>query len=284
MKYQSSSYRVGMGLHPSHYSYLEQRPATEVAWFAASSEKYLDSRGRALETLQQVRQDYPLALHGSGMNLGNAEGLHLDYLKKLRELIEQVEPFVVSDHVAWTGTSHHHLHDLLPLPHNEETLQVLARNIDLAQSQLKTALALENIASYVSYRSDDMSEWEFISELTCRTGCNLVLDLSAVMTNAHNHHFDPLKYLEHIPMDRVVQVNLAGPIKQGGSLYNTKATDVPNIVWELFKQVAPRIRHLPIAIEREQNIPEFSDLEMDVIKASFILENSYEVERSTELV
>ncbi|MGE5086174.1 MAG: DUF692 domain-containing protein [Bacillota bacterium] len=284
MKYQSSAYKVGTGLRSSHYSYLEQRPATEASWFEATSEEYLDTRGRPFEILKMVRHDYPVAFHGLGLNLGCIDGVRLDYLRKLHDLAEQVEPFIISDHIGWTGYRNHNMHDLLPLPLTQGSLQILSENIDLAQSYLKTTLLVENISTYLNYRHNEMTEWEFMKELSRQTGCGILLDLSSVYVNSQNYGFNPKIFLDHLPMEHVRQIHLGGPTNHGDFLVNTRANEVSPPVWDLLKYVAAKVRHLPIAIERDGNIPAFNDLEMEIIKASFILENSYDNERRAESV
>lgn len=280
----SFTHKVGLGLRAPHYNYLEQRPQTEVAWFEAQSETYLDSRGRPIEMLQLIRQDYPVALHGVSMNIGNPEGVRLDYLQKLRDLIERVDPFIVSDHLCWTGSTEMNLHDLLPLPFTDDSVATLVNNIDAVQNFLRRPLILENVSTYISYRRSDMNEWDFISEVSRRSGCGILLDLNNVHINSHNHGFDPRYYLNHIPMDRVAQVHVAGASDYGGFLFDTHSTEISSEVWDLFKMMAPQIRHLPILIERDDDIPDFHELEVEVMKAVFILENSYEADRSTESV
>jgi uncharacterized protein (UPF0276 family) len=284
MRYQTPSFKVGMGLHPSHFSYLEQRPLTDVAWFEASSEEFMNPLSRSMEVLEKVRHDYPIALHGSHLNIGSPRGVDSEYLSELRNLIERVEPFIVSDHLCWTGGDRNNLHGLFPLPLNQESLQIVCNNIDSVQSQLKTSIALENIASYVNFTDNDSSEIEFISEISRRTGCGLVLDLGALFVNSKNHGFNPHKYLQIFPLNQLVQVHLSGPTETESHWLDKKASEITRPVWDLFKYLAPHIRHLPIATERHRNIPDFSELEMEVIKASFILENNNENERSTASV
>lgn len=279
MRSQFHSHKVGMGLRPPHYPYLEERPTTEVAWFEAVSENYMDSRGRPLEILTTLRKDYPLALHGAGMNIGSPTGVRLDYLNKLRELIDRVEPFIVSDHICWTGIPHQNMHDLLPLPYTQESLQRIVDNIDFVQNYLRTPLVLENVATYLSFRGNEMSEWEFVSAISKKSGCALLLDINNIYINSYNHGFDPQEYLRALPLERVAQIHLAGPSDRGTHLFDTHAEDIPDVVWNLFKSLAPQIRHLPVCIERDDNIPHFQELEVEVIKAAYILENTHETAR-----
>ncbi|MDG0815638.1 MNIO family bufferin maturase [Bdellovibrio svalbardensis] len=280
MRSQFHSHKVGLGLRPPHYPYLETSPTTEVAWFEAVSENYMDSRGRPLEMLTALRKDYPLALHGVGMNIGSASGVRIEYLNKLRDLIDRVEPFIVSDHICWTATSHQNMHDLLPLPYTQESLECLIENIDFVQNYLRTPLVLENVSTYLSFRANEMTEWEFVAEVSKRSGCGLLLDINNVYVNSYNHGYDPRTYLNAIPLERVAQIHLAGPTDKGTHLFDTHAEDIPDAVWSLFKTLAPKIRHIPVCIERDDNIPDFRELEAEILKAASILEKSNETARS----
>ncbi|WP_413580515.1 DUF692 domain-containing protein [Bdellovibrio sp. HCB288] len=284
MMHSRSNYKVGMMLHGAHFPYLQSEPHTDVAWLEGTTEDYLSPQSYSLEVLKKLRHDYPVALHGSHLNIGSPQGPDLNYLKALRTLNENIEPFLISDHLSWNGSSDLNMHNLLPLPWNEETLQVVCNNIDAAQSHLKTPIALENIATYVNYADSNQTEIEFISELARRTGCGLVLDLTALFVNSLNHGFCPGRFLQKVPMNQVKLVHLSGPTETESHWIDKKATAISTPVWELFKQMAPLIRHLPIGIERIKNIPDFNELEMEVIKASFILESSNDNQRSPAFV
>ncbi|AFY02694.1 MNIO family bufferin maturase [Bdellovibrio bacteriovorus] len=284
MQNSSFSHKVGMGLRAPHFPYLEQRPSTEVAWFEAQTETYIHTHGRSMEMLQTIRQDYPVALHGISMNIGAPEGIRVDYLQGLRELIDRVEPFIVSDHMSWNSISGQNFHNLLPIPFTEDSLQTLVNNIDFVQNFLRRALVLENISTYISYHHSHMNEWDFISEVSKRSGCALLLDVNNIYVNSRNHGFDPKYFINHIPLDRVAQIHLSGPSDYGDFLYDTHSQEIPSQVWDLFKMLAPQVRHLPVLIERDDDIPDFRELEVEVMKAAYILENSYETERTTESV
>ncbi|HEX7672950.1 MAG TPA: DUF692 domain-containing protein [Bdellovibrio sp.] len=281
---QFVSHKVGMGLRPPHYPYLEENPQTDVAWFEAISENYMDSLGRPLELLLKLRKDYPIALHGVSMNIGSTAGIRVDYLEKLRNLIDRVEPFIVSDHICWTGIGTQNMHDLLPLPYTEDSLQQVVDNIDFVQDYLRRPLALENVSTYLSFRHNEMPEWDFVSEVSKRSGCALLLDINNAYVNGMNHGFDPINFLRSIPLDRVAQIHMAGPSDYGRYMFDTHANEIPEEVWSLFTQMAPQISHIPICIERDEDIPDFKTLETEVMKAAYILESSHESQRSTIFV
>lgn len=279
-----SKHKVGLGLRSAHYSYLETNPVTTAGCFEALTEQYLDSRGKPHEFLMKIRQEYPIALHGMSLNVGSSEGVNRTYLAQLVRLAEQVEPFIISDHLSWTGSSKHHLHSLLPLPYTYETLDVLSANIDLVQSVLRRPLALENITNYLLNQHNEMSEVEFINLLTKRTGCQLLLDLNSVYNNSLNHDFDAETYVRSLDASKIAQIHLAGATETDSVFIDNHGQEVSPELWALFLKIAPAVRHLPVIIERDRNIPHFQELEKEISKAIHLMESTDEIERNPALV
>lgn len=266
-----SKHRVGVGLRPTHYPYLETRPRIQASWFEAITENYMDSMGRPREMLRKIRQDYPLALHGVSLNIGAAEGVRLDYLKRLQSLIDDIDPFIVSDHLCWTGVQQQNLHDLLPLPFHCSQFSILVQNISIVQETLKRPIVLENISSYFRFVADEMSEWDFINEVCAQTGCQVLLDINNVLVNAFNHHFAPADFINGLRLDHVAQIHLGGHTDCGRFLFDTH-TEITDPVWRFLEKTATKIGHLPLLIERDEDIPPFQVLEQDVVKALNILQ------------
>lgn len=277
-------HKVGLGLRSAHYAYLESAPLTNVGCFEALSEQYLDSRGRPHEILMKLRHEYPLALHGMSLNVGSAEGVNRTYLAQLTKLAEQVEPFIISEHLSWTGSSEQYLHNLLPLPYTYESLDILTENIDLVQAVLRRPLALENITNYLLSEHNEMSEVDFINCLTRRTGCQLLLDLNSVYNNSINHDFDPEAYVMALDADKIAQIHLAGATETESVLIDNHGQEVSPELWALFLKIAPHIRHLPVIIERDRNIPHFTALEKEVSMAIHLMESTDETQRNPALV
>lgn len=265
----------GVGLRPTHYPYLEEHQPQGVRWFEAISENYMDSQGRPRDKLLGVRRDYPLSLHGVSMSLLSPSGLNPQYLKKLKALVDQTEPFLVSDHLCWTGMPGKNLHDLLPFPFTTECLEVAARNIDQAQTVLGRPMVIENASSYMQFRGSEMTEWDFLLELTQRTGAKILLDINNVYVSAMNHGYDPYTYLNAIPPERVGQIHLAGHTDLGDFLFDTHSAPVNTSVWEMFSHYIKQAPEIPFMIEWDEEIPEFPVLEEQIAQASAIWEEHH---------
>jgi len=255
--------KIGVGLRPTHYPHLENQPKLEVNWFEAISENFMDSNGRPLEMLEFIRSNYPVALHGVSLNLANPDGLSDKYLDKLGKLVERIEPLIVSDHLCWTGTNAHgSIHDLLPLPYTQETVQVIVRNIESVQTRLKRPLAVENVSTYLRFKHSEMTEWDFVSQILKQTGCQLLLDVNNIYVNSQNHGFDPKVFIDAIPAGQVSQIHLAGHTDAGDYLFDTHSSPVSKDVWDLFEYTIRKISpSTPILIEWDEDIPEFNKVQ-----------------------
>ena len=257
----------GLGLRPDHYeAILTDRP--QVDFFEALTENYLVPGGKALNNLDRVRLEYPLVLHGVSLSIGSTEPIDRDYLKALKTLTQRVEPAWVSDHLCWTGTGGVNLHDLMPLPYTREALQHLAPRIRQVQDFLGERILLENVSSYVAYEASDMSEWEFLAELSREADCLLLLDVNNVYVNSVNHHFDPDEFIRSIPVDRVAQIHLAGHERQETFIIDTHDAPIVDAVWALYRRTCQRMGPVSTMIERDANIPPLQDLlaELDIAR------------------
>lgn len=263
----------GIGLRREHYDHvLSERSA--VPWFEVISENFMGAGGRPRYILERVRQDYPVALHGVSLSLGSAEPLHADYLRRLRELVSWVKPGLVSDHLCWTAIGGHNSHDLLPLPFTEEAARNAARKIREVQDFLGRPILIENISSYVEFRESEMAEWEFLSAVALEADCYVLLDVNNLYVNSRNHGFDPRRYLEGVPADRVRQFHMAGHEDHAHVVIDTHDHPICDAVWTLYRHAVERFGPQPTLIERDARVPEFEVLEREAAQADEILESS----------
>ena len=268
-RFQRPELGCGVGLRTEHYeTILAEWP--KVNWFEAISENFMDSGGRPLFVLEQVRERYPVALHGVALSIGSADPLNRDYLKRLKSLVYRIQPVIVSDHVCWAGVDGENLHDLLPLPFTEEAVSLVAARAAQVQDFLGRRILLENASTYITFKHSEMTEWEFISAIAKRSGCGILLDVNNVFVNATNHGFDALEYIRSMPKNYVEQIHLAGHTNMGKFLFDTHSAEVTDCVWSLYREA---LRHLgPVAtlIERDENIPPFHELMEEVRRAEQI--------------
>jgi hypothetical protein len=152
------------------------------------------------------------------------------------------------------------LHDLLPIPYTREALDHVVGRVAYVQDYLKRPIAIENVSTYVEFAHSEMPEWEFISELTKRTGCWLVFDVNNVFVSAFNHGWDARAFIDGVPADRVVQFHLAGHEHNTSHIIDTHDALVPEEVWDLYRASVKRFGPVSTIIERDDNIPPLADL------------------------
>ncbi|WP_244247464.1 DUF692 domain-containing protein [Leptospira montravelensis] len=264
--------KFGVGLRREHYPYLMEKPNTDIDWFEVISENYMNTEGRPMSVLESIRKDYPITCHGVGMSLGSSNEIDPKYLKDLKLLIDRVDPFLVSDHLAWNHFNGNRLHELIPVPYHEESLEVIANHIDQVQNELQRQIAVENISAYFQYTSSTMNECEFLSLLTQKTGCLILLDINNIYVNAKNFQFNPIDFIKTIPKKSITQIHLAGFTDMGNFLFDTHAEPVHSEVWNLLETSLEYIpENVPIMIEWDENVPEFHKLETELNKARKIM-------------
>ena len=274
---RESNKKVGVGFRHAHFPEilegLSQGEKFPIGWFEAISENFINTRGRPFEVLMKVREHYEFSLHGVSLNIASHEEINFQYLEKLKQLYEVVDPFLVSDHLCWTGGKASNLHNLLPFPYSEENLVFLSEKVLKVQDFLKRPLAFENLSAYFSLNSGDYTEAEFLRELSLKTDCKILLDINNVFVNSENQKFNPYEFLDTVPLERVSEIHLAGHTDQGDFLFDTHSEPVCEEVWNLYQYVIEK-RQIPTLIEWDENIPSLNRLFEEAEIATSLLEGA----------
>lgn len=270
---------VGVGLRPKHYQEILDTLPRNIGWFEAISENYMGlgelQGGRPIFILEKIRSHYPVVLHGVSLSIGSTDPLDRNYLSKLRDLYDRIEPSWVSDHLCWTGVGGENLHDLLPLPYTKKTLEWIVPRIHSVQDFLKRPMLFENVSSYLSFGFSEMEEWDFVEEVAKQTGCGILLDINNIYVSAINHQFDPNSYLEAIPKEIVGQFHLAGHTTYDTHLIDTHDHPVCHEVWKLFDQTIKKFGPISTLIEWDDKIPTLSELCEEAVRAKKIIEKNH---------
>jgi uncharacterized protein (UPF0276 family) len=259
----------GLGLRPVHYPDFLREGQT-VDWLEIISENYMVPGGKPLAMLDAIVERYPVAMHGVSLSIGSSDGLDASYLAELKALATRVQPLWISDHLCWTGVQGRNSHDLLPLPYSEEALRLVVRHVDQVQNTLGQRILLENVSSYLEYRSSEMSEWEFLRQVSEQADCLLLLDVNNIYVSGINHGFDPIAFLNHLPVERVQQMHLAGHSDHGDYIVDTHDHPVAEPVWDLYRYACSRFGAVATMIERDDNIPELDVLIAELDRARAI--------------
>jgi uncharacterized protein (UPF0276 family) len=256
----------GIGLRTVHFPHiLANHPS--IDWFEVLSENFMDTGGRPLYVLDQVAERYPVVLHGVSMSVGSTDPIDFDYLGKLKALAARTQARWVSDHLCWTGVAGINVHDLLPMPYTDESLEHVAARVRVISDFLERPLVLENPSTYVEFSASTWSECDFLAELARRADCGILLDVNNVYVSAFNHGYDPNDYLDRIPGDRVVQIHLAGHTNKGTHILDTHSDHVIEEVWSLYRRVYQRMGGISTLLEWDEAIPSFDVVHAEALKA-----------------
>ena len=256
----------GIGLRSVHYEHvLNNKPS--IDWFEILSENYMDTGGRPLHVLDQVAERYPVVLHGVSLSVGSTDPVDFDYLRKLKALGKRINARWISDHLCWTGVAGHNTHDLLPMPYTNEALKHTIEHVKIIQDFMERPIALENASTYLEFSASTWHEADFIRELTEQADCGILLDVNNVYVSSFNHGFDPKAYIDKIPVDRVVQMHLAGHTNKGTHILDTHSDYVIDSVWELYRYAHRRLGGVSTLLEWDANIPDFDVVHGEALKA-----------------
>lgn len=255
--------RTGIGIKPVHYdALLADKPP--LAFLEVHAENYMGAGGPPHAWLEALANIYPLSFHGVDMSLGGAQRLDRDHLARWRKLIDRYQPALISEHIAWSQFGGHGLHDLLPLPYTDQSLDIVCEHIDDMQTALGRTILVENPSTYLTFADSHIAEADFMVAVARRSGCGLLLDINNVYVNARNHGFDSKDWLARIPGDLVGEIHLAGHalIREDG--FEMRIDDhggrVNDRVWDLYRQTIARIGKRPTLIEWDTDVPELGVL------------------------
>jgi uncharacterized protein (UPF0276 family) len=246
---------VGIGLRAPHAAEVAAtRP--NLAFIEVHAENYM-AETVALKRLLELRRDYPISIHGVALSLGSAEELDRLHLSRFKRLNERVEPTLVSEHLTWSAIGDVYLNDLLPLPYTEESLDLFCYHVEEMQVALRRRVLIENPASYLRYRHSSIPEPEFLTEVVHRTGCGILCDVNNLYVSATNFRFDPIAYLDALPIDAIGETHLAGhhTAEDVDILIDDHGSRVAEPVWNLHAAALQRFGPVPALIEWDTNLP-----------------------------
>jgi len=262
--------RTGIGLRAIHHSEsIARRP--DVGWFEIHSENYFAQGGAVLRVLGEVREHYPLSLHGVGLSIGSTDPLDRTHLAEVSRLVRDFEPMLVSEHLSWGSVGGRFTNDLLPLPYTEEALRHMTDRVRQVQDFLGRQILIENVSSYLQFVCSDIAEWDFLAALAHESGCGVLLDVNNVYVSAMNHGFDAYEFLKGIPRRAVQEMHLAGHssrvVGDREVLIDTHDAPVCDEVWSLYAAAVARFGPVPTLIEWDAKIPELDVLVAEAHKA-----------------
>jgi uncharacterized protein (UPF0276 family) len=265
--------RVGLGWRPELAAgildALDQIDVLEVI-----ADDYVDAGRQRRQSLKVLARQVPLHLHSIGLGLAGAEEVCGKRLDRLARLVNEVEPEIWSEHLAFVRAGGIEIGHLAAPPRNEASVANAAGNLRNAREVVGSMPLMENIATLLDPPCSSLSEQAWIADIMSASGCGLVLDLHNLHANATNFGFEPLQFLSEIPLERVGCVHVAGgqwiTVPGGDKRYilDDHLHDVGEPVYDLLSELAARVTQpLTVVLERDGAYPPMPALLQELAQA-----------------
>jgi uncharacterized protein (UPF0276 family) len=267
---------VGIGFRHKYFQKLLTLPTTELPqldWLEFTPENYIGFGGYSKYYLDEMFKLYPVIPHGVSLSIGSVDDFDKDYLKGLDQLLSEYNPPWFSDHLCFSSVNGYYSNDLIPLPRTIESVEHLSNRIKFLQDRFQKPFLIENISYYLEYPDNAISDHEFISLILEKADCGLLLDMNNIYVNSINHKYDPYQYLNSLPLNRVVQVHIAGHTEYSDIVIDTHGNPVKDDVWKLLEYFLKDHNPCAVMIERDLNLPPFEELMAEYGKLKKIWEN-----------
>lgn len=224
--------------------------------------------GRPLQVLERILEQYTVVMHGVSLYFGSPQETNKEHLERLKDLVKLTKTPWLTDHLCWGSVDGTYTHDLLPLPYTHATADCAADKIRRVRDFLQVEISVENLSSYAEFHASEMTEWEFLSEVVEKADCGILLDVNNIYVSAENHGFDPYKYIDSIPHERVAQIHIAGHSPHDRFIIDTHDRAPIDPVWELYAYTISKIGSTPTLLEWDSSIPSFEEVYQEASKAT----------------
>lgn len=251
---------TGLGFRRDIADAIIEGNELDLAFIELAPENWIEMGGYWRRKLKQAAEKFPITSHGLSLSIGSPEPLDLDFLKKIKQFLQEFSVKIYSEHLSYTKTNNAHLYDLLPIPFRMDAVYHVAERIQQVQDLLGRQIAIENV-SYYSPVAAEMTEAEFVNEIVTRADCKLLLDVNNVYVNAFNHKYDAKNYIETLPLDKVEYIHMAGHLQVSENLIiDTHGQDIIDPVYDLFTWTLEQLQPVPVLLERDFNFDNLSKL------------------------
>ncbi len=259
---------IGIGLRARHLDELCQRSTLGADFLEITPENWLFDHGPRRTKLDALIERAPVISHSVSLSVGGLDPFDQTLTDVLKQFLRKTRAPFFSDHLCWSSHHGRPLHELLPLPFNDEVVKHTAARIKQLQQRMETPFAMENATYYAHMPGSVLDEADFINAVLDESGCKLLLDVNNVYVNAKNHGFDPQAFIDRMPMDRVVQLHVAGHTPEDGVIIDTHIGPICDDVWALYRYTQRRAsRHIPTLVEWDAEIPPLDELLGEVARA-----------------
>ena len=274
--------QVGIGFRKDFGEEFLNGELIHPAFVELAPENWMGIGGYWKKVLDKVAARYPITCHGLSLSIGSPEELDLDFLKQIKGFLKTYEVTIFSEHLSYSKCDNAHLYDLLPIPFTGDAVKHIANRIRQVQDFLERKIAIENVSYYTPVAAE-MSEAEFINAIVEEADCKLLLDVNNVYVNAFNHQYNAKDFLSEMPLDKVEYIHMAGHNQVAEDLIiDTHGENIIDPVYDLFEWTIARMKPVPVLLERDFNIPELGELQMEMNQLEQICSRKWENEHAAK--
>lgn len=266
---------IGLGLRGAFADELFEQNPNEVRWVEIHPENYVRRGGRYQALVERASTLWPIVTHGLTLGFGTTERYDPVFVREVRALLDRYNVPWHSDHLCWPGVDGVMLHDLMPLPFTRDAVKNAVQRVREMRDALERPVAIENVSYYVGPGVAEMTEWDFLVEVAERADAKILLDVNNIYVNARNHGFDARTYIDKIPVERVVQMHIAGHLMTSeGFIVDTHAEPICDDVYSLFEYTLARTGPVPVLLERDDKFPTLDELLGEVRRLTAIYDRA----------
>lgn len=255
---------VGVGLRRT-FGFADQltQAPFDFDFLEVAPENWMRMGGKWQQRFAEIAQLHPLICHGLSLSLGGPTPLDEAFLLEIKQFLKRYNVRYYSEHLSYCSDDGH-LYDLMPIPFTEAAASYVAARIRHVQQVLEQRIAIENVSYYASF-GREMSEQDFLLRVIEQADCDILLDVNNIYVNSVNHGYSAIDFLNAMPVNRVTYLHVAGHHRHSSDLIvDSHGANVIDPVWQLLQQAYARFGVLPTLLERDFNIPEFTDLMKEV--------------------
>jgi uncharacterized protein (UPF0276 family) len=234
---------------------------------ARSEAKRARLRPEILDEYAAVLPQVNLLAHGVGLSIGSFDRWNDDYLRLLDELFSRFTIEWHSEHLACTMVAGENVGTMLPLPRNEEALQLVCERIADIQQRYPVPFLLEHVISLLPDMPGQFTPAGFLNAITARTGCGLLLDAYNLECDAYNRGLDVDAFLDELDFAPVRELHIAGGVRHKGFQLDVhsravcdstlalavriieRAPELRVVTFEFLKEAVPSLGHDTICAE-----------------------------------
>ena len=265
-------YGAGLGLRRALMREVAEQPDNAVDFWEIAPENWIGVGGSYGKKLRALTERHPFICHGLSLSIGAPSPLDEAFLHRLKRFLNTHQIRCYSEHLSYCSDDGH-LYDLLPIPFTEEAVHYVVSRIKFVQDFLEQRIAMENV-SYYAAPGKEMEEIDFLNAVLEQADCDLLLDVNNIYVNSINHGYDAETFLRQIPGERIRYIHIAGHYNEAEDLIvDTHGADVIDPVWSLLEKAYQQFGVIPTLLERDFNIPAFSDLEQEIKRIQHIQSN-----------